>query len=103
MKILFIIIISMFIFSQAYADHHADETSPTKENMCGHANTEIQSAYISYRSSFLRSLDAIKVGDEAEQNREVKIYNEEREKLLIYSTIYKNLDCADIAPLRKLL
>ena len=99
MKILITLLLALFISSQAYADHHVKETSPTKENMCGHVNTEIQSAYSSYRSSFLRELDAIKVGDEAEQNREIKIYNEKREMLLLYSTIYKNLDCADIAPL----
>ena len=99
MKILLGFLLVLFISGQAYADHHVEETSPTKKNMCGHANTEIQAAYRSYRSSFLRELDAIREGDKAEQNREIKIYNEEREKLLIYSTIYKNLDCADIAPL----
>ena len=89
MKILLGFLLVLFISGQAYADHHVEETS----------HTEIQAAYRSYRSSFLRELDAIREGDKAEQNREIKIYNEEREKLLIYSTIYKNLDCADIAPL----
>jgi hypothetical protein len=109
MKKLIGLLLVLFISSQTYADHHIEDSSPTKENICEHANTEMKSAYRSYRSSFLSKLDIISKptaqneADKAELNRLEKIYNEQREKLLIYSTIYKNLDCSEVAPLRKLL
>jgi len=96
MKILIGFLLALFISGHAYAQDY------TKTNMCNWARVNLEGAFSRYKSNFSQELDARM--DKKDQEIIDKLYErveKEKKELLLFSTIYKNLDCDDIAPLIK--
>ena len=92
MKILITILLTLFISSQAIAQDY------TKKDMCLWAGLNLEGTFSKYKHNFNKMMSAI----ENDEGRDSKIfYNRgEVQKKEFIQFSYKNLDCADIAPLK---
>tara|TARA_R110000850_G_scaffold274552_1_gene412160 strand:- start:148 stop:432 length:285 start_codon:yes stop_codon:yes gene_type:complete len=91
-QLLFIIITFMFV-SNVYAKDY------TKKDMCLWARVNIEGSFSKYRFNFSKMLIAISNNDDGYEKIYYRRAEEQKKELVQLSTIYKNLDCADIAPL----
>jgi len=92
MKILIGFLLALFISGQAYAQDY------TKTNMCNWARVNLEGAFSEYKWNFSRGLVAVQRKEE-DVEKYYELAEKAKKELVQLSTIYKNLDCADIAPL----